>query len=183
MKLEKVYDELYGMIEDLKKKIGAGGSQVTITPALESGTKVADYSIDGIDGVIYTPTPFIPKDYSASEQDTGLKWIDGRAIYTKTVDFGALPNNTSKDVAHGITDLDFIISISGGAKSSQYYIPLPYATYPVSDVLQIYADDTNISAVSHTDHSGYTESYITLVYVKTPPSPEPENETKNRRKK
>lgn len=56
MILEKVYDELYGMIEDLKKKINAAEkSDVTITPALESGTKIADFEIDGNDGSIYAP--------------------------------------------------------------------------------------------------------------------------------
>lgn len=57
MTLGKVYDELYGMIEDLKKKIQAAEkSDVTITPALESGTKIADYEIDGSEGSIYAPT-------------------------------------------------------------------------------------------------------------------------------
>ena len=61
MTIEKVYDELYGMIDDLKKQIAAGGgTDVTITPALESGTKVADYEIDGEAGVLYAPTPETP---------------------------------------------------------------------------------------------------------------------------
>lgn len=34
---------------------GGGGSTVTITPSLQSGTKVADYSIDGTSGAIYAP--------------------------------------------------------------------------------------------------------------------------------
>lgn len=58
MILEKVYDELLGMIEDLKKKVAglSGGSVVTITPTLQSGEKLADYSIDGTDGAIYAPS-------------------------------------------------------------------------------------------------------------------------------
>ena len=57
MILEKVYDELIGMIEDLKKKVAgiSGGSTVTITPVLESGTKVADFEIDGSEGSIFIP--------------------------------------------------------------------------------------------------------------------------------
>ena len=35
---------------------GGGGSTVTITPTLESGTKIADYSIDGDSGSLYAPT-------------------------------------------------------------------------------------------------------------------------------
>lgn len=36
---------------------GGGGSTVTITPTLESGTKIADYSIDSTSGSLYAPTP------------------------------------------------------------------------------------------------------------------------------
>ena len=34
---------------------GGGGSEVEITPTLSSGTKLADYSIDGVSGEIYAP--------------------------------------------------------------------------------------------------------------------------------
>lgn len=36
---------------------GGGGSEVTITPTLQSGTKIADYSIDHEAGSLYAPTP------------------------------------------------------------------------------------------------------------------------------
>lgn len=36
---------------------GGGGSEVTITPTLESGTKIADYTIDDTTGSLYAPTP------------------------------------------------------------------------------------------------------------------------------
>lgn len=36
---------------------GGGGSEVTITPVLTEGTKIADYSIDGESGSLYAPDP------------------------------------------------------------------------------------------------------------------------------
>lgn len=36
---------------------GSGGSNVTITPTLQSGTKIADYTIDETSGSLYAPTP------------------------------------------------------------------------------------------------------------------------------
>lgn len=36
---------------------GGGGADVTITPTLSSGTKIADYEIDGEAGILYAPTP------------------------------------------------------------------------------------------------------------------------------
>lgn len=50
-------------------------------------------------------------DYSLTEQDTGLKWIDGKAIYQKTIDFGSMPVNSEKDVAHGISNLAFVVDM------------------------------------------------------------------------
>lgn len=37
---------------------GGGGSVVTIDPVYNSGTKIADYSIDGEDGEIYIPSQY-----------------------------------------------------------------------------------------------------------------------------
>lgn len=36
---------------------GGGGSDVTITPTLATGTKIADYTIDSESGSLYAPTP------------------------------------------------------------------------------------------------------------------------------
>lgn len=36
---------------------GGGGSEVTITPTLQTGTKIADYEIDSTPGELYAPTP------------------------------------------------------------------------------------------------------------------------------
>ena len=57
--------ELYG---DLSGTIGldGGGADVTITPTLSSGTKIADYEIDGGGGSLYAPTPESPIEYTAS---------------------------------------------------------------------------------------------------------------------
>lgn len=40
---------------------GGGGSDVSITPTYNQGTKIADYSIDGNEGAIYTPEIEISK--------------------------------------------------------------------------------------------------------------------------
>lgn len=68
---------------------GGGGSTVTITPTLSSGTKIADYSIDGVSDSLYAPSGGGGGgvNYSTSEQDTGLKWIDNKPIYQKTIHY------------------------------------------------------------------------------------------------
>jgi hypothetical protein len=52
-------------------------------------------------------------DYSTTEQDTGLEWVDGSHIYQKTVNFGSLPNNGYKDVSTGVVNFDKLINIWG----------------------------------------------------------------------
>lgn len=42
---------------DIYRSGGGGGSTVEITPVYNTGTKIADYSIDGEEGAIYIPEP------------------------------------------------------------------------------------------------------------------------------
>ena len=62
--------------------------------------------------VIYAQT-ISDMDYSTSEQDTGCKWIDGKKIYRKTIDFGAFPNASSKNVNHGVANIARVVKIDG----------------------------------------------------------------------
>ena len=39
---------------------------------------------------------------------TAERWIDGKPIYRKVIDFGALPDTTTKSVLHGIENTDYI---------------------------------------------------------------------------
>ena len=51
--------DLQGYVEGMIQLSGggSGGSTVEITPVLSSGTKIADYEIDGDEGSLYAPTP------------------------------------------------------------------------------------------------------------------------------
>ena len=100
--------------------------------------------------------------YSTNEVKTGGKWIDGKPIYRKTIDCGALPNNTSKTVAHGISNLEKAIMVSGFAINNNWeFIYIPHALYG------FYINKTNIVMNTTFDYSSYTETYITIEYTKT----------------
>lgn len=64
---------------------GGGGSVVTITPTLSSGTKIADYTINGAGGELYAPSGGGSSGhvYSTDEQVVGT-WTDGSTVYEKT---------------------------------------------------------------------------------------------------
>lgn len=66
-KILKVVNGVWTAVEDS----GSGGSTVTITPTLAEGVKIADYNIDGVDGILYTPDVF----ESATTSAVGTKGL------------------------------------------------------------------------------------------------------------
>lgn len=107
-------------------------------------------------------------DYSLVEANTGATWIDGSPIYKKTINFGALPNATSKRVAHGISNLDLIIKTEGYSKDSyNIHRAVPYTHMGSSlggSVMDIESSD--IVIYTDSDRSGLT-AYVTLYYTKS----------------
>ena len=107
----------------------------------------------------------IEEKYSTSEEVVAI-WIDNKPIYRKVIDFGALPNNTSKSVTHGINNLSQVISLTGFAGSSinNGGIPIPHAVdnYPVF----MWIDDTDVFVQTTSDRTGYTKTYIIIEYTK-----------------
>ena len=55
---------------------GGGGSDVSITPTYNQGTKIADYSIDGNEGAIYTPEIEISKYVSSGVKICEIEGVE-----------------------------------------------------------------------------------------------------------
>lgn len=104
--------------------------------------------------------------YSLDEVITSNKWIDGKPIYKKTINFGALPNNTSKSVAHSISGIERVVKIEGNGFVTGYFYPLPYPATTSVSCISLYATDTNIVVGSGSDRSSIN-AYITIYYTKT----------------
>lgn len=64
--------------------------------------------------------------YSTTEQLTGGTWIDGKPIYRKVIDIGALPSTSTKTITNAFSNIDTRISMYGFAESSAGGITLPY---------------------------------------------------------
>ena len=111
---------------------GSGGSTVIITPTLSSGTKVADYEIDGVTGSLYAPNGggasaledltdvdiTTPTDGQALVYDaTNDKWINGTVQggggHMDTLWTGNETPTQSYtptiQLAHPISDYDFLL--------------------------------------------------------------------------
>ena len=109
--------------------------------------------------------------YSTSEVDTGYTWINGAHIYKKTVDCGSLPNNTSKDIAHNITNMAQVVRIEGVSYRSSDGIwfqigNVPNASVGIETSINVNVNTTNIVLITGNDRTNMT-AYVTLYYTKT----------------
>jgi len=107
-------------------------------------------------------------DYSTEEKIVGT-WIDGKPIYQKTIDCGGLPNNSTKEIAHGISNLDFIVHSFGITKRTSdglcEQIPSPNTNDSFASELSI--TPSVIYITTHSDRTSFTKSYVTIQYTKT----------------
>lgn len=125
-----------------------------------------------LDVVVGKSTMYIASSdcYSTEEKEIGC-WTDGKPIYQKTIDFGALPNNASKSVAHGIANIEEVVDYECLAYSTSngYHLAIPYVnkTNPNLYNIQFDIDATNINIVTSADRTTYDICRVTLKYTKT----------------
>ena len=108
--------------------------------------------------------------YSTDEVKTGGKWIDGKPIYRKVVDFGALPNATIKEVSFDNINADTFVKIEGIAmNNSGSAVTIPFAdTSAATQSIAIFINSSSVSiSTGATNRSDYTKCYITIEYTKT----------------
>ena len=104
--------------------------------------------------------------YSTSEVKTNATWIDGKPIYKKTIDFGALPNATNKQVKHNINNLDRIIKVEQSIDNSGSGFLEFSSGNPNNNIFNLYGTATTIG-VTATDNRSGCHAYFTLWYTKT----------------
>lgn len=111
----------------------------------------------------------VTQDFSTEEQVTPRTWVDGRPVYQKTVEFGQLPNNTSKTVDHGIPDLDEVIEDRGFAHDpdTTESIPIPFPSNTPADTVTLSIDSTGITITTNQDRTAFDDCFFTLIYTKT----------------
>ena len=81
----------------------------------------------------------------------------GKPVYVKAVNYGAMPNASRKNVAHGITNLSACIDIYGSHNQWNFGVP---------EIDFLYANEANISMKTNSDCSAYTATVV-MKYTKT----------------
>lgn len=107
--------------------------------------------------------------FATYEQDTGLKWVDGKTIYIKTVKITSL-NSSNPQYQHGISNFGELIDIYGtGYWSGQGWQPIQRV---VTDNIGPYGlglgdvNSTKFMLQVGTSYTGFQKAYITLKYTK-----------------
>ena len=137
-------------------------------PKIVAGTGMSSTFTTGANATI---TLNAEPNYSASEVDTKVKWVDGKTIYRKTIHTGTLPNSGNIQVAHGIS-YSSIIKVEGIAQGNSslsytsFSLPFSGSVVNSASFIQIWVDTTNITISTGSDRSAY-DSYVTLYYTKS----------------
>lgn len=107
--------------------------------------------------------------YSTEEVDTGTTWINGKAIYKKTIDVGALPNNSYTEFQHNIDGIESVVKYEGiaiDATTNATTLTIPYAATGDSGAMECWVSRSIILVATDSDRTGYT-GYITIYYTKS----------------
>lgn len=109
--------------------------------------------------------------YVENEFLNGQVFFQDQQAFRTLVNFGALPNATSKSIPHGInTTNTFSFTRIYGCATDQVtmqYIPLPYASPTALNNIQLDVDATNVTITTGIDYSAYTVTYVILEYIKS----------------
>lgn len=92
-----------------------------------------------------------------------------RQVYRTVIDFGALPNATTKSAPH------YIICNAGTSFTRIYatasdttgftYLPIPYASPTAANNIEINVDGTNVNIITGSNRSNYNICYVILEYL------------------
>lgn len=119
--------------------------------------------------------------YDAVETVTGQRFLPTfgtqeasnatyRSVLRKVIDTGALPNATSKSVAHGITlNTSFSVTRIYGAATNptNSFIPIPFASPVLANNISLEMNGTDIVIITGSDRTTYTRSFVIVEWTTT----------------
>ena len=108
----------------------------------------------------------IDPQYNTAETLTHKVWIDGKAIYRKVFEMGAMPLATGNiNKAHDIINLDKVVRISGFLSNGTTTLSLPYTASSAANTAAVDVNGTTVYLVNTGSFSGYN-GVIILEYTK-----------------
>ena len=148
---------------DVASKVDGGGSEVTVTPIVTGGTKIATITVDGTNKDIYAPDIV----YSTTEQKIG-KWIDGSDLYRKVIQY--TPESSITTGNHAIADVTGLKIVKYDAvaynttNGNNFHIPLPVGNVSTA----IGTNGTNLILSLSNETWGTDSLFVVIIeYIKT----------------
>ena len=151
-------------IDDAIARALPGGAIDTALQNKLGGIESTDYpgcyyrTVDGV-AEWFNPPTFLGVEYRTTERYLG------KPVYVKTVDFGAMPDNTLKVVTFGDNTTRPVSA--HGIMAGEYVIPgcTGSSNYP-SQEMQVFTAPGQVGITAHINRSGYT-AVVIVKYWKT----------------
>ena len=142
--------------ENSRKNLG-------VAPAVESSVHVGCYyrTVEGRAEWINPPMLYNTEYRTADRHN-------GKVVYTKAIDIGALPDKSSKMVEHGLNSSATFVSVEAFAQSTTNTVFMPFpmiSTDSGATVGKVHCTAAGVYATTYTNMSSYT-AYAVLRYTK-----------------
>ena len=139
-----------------------------LTKVLKKNNQNVNTSISSLSTSITNINNNLNKSYYSTTEKVVGTWINGKTLYEKTINFGTLANNTTKEVAHNIKNVDLIWMHEGFVIEGERSTGLTYVTTSSKNEnnWSFQVNKTTIKNTTGMDRTDYT-AYITLRYTKT----------------
>ena len=107
-----------------------------------------------------------PYEITTGQETATNEYIDGKQVYMKRINCGALPNASQKAVAHGVSGfvLTDIKAVFAGTSGDRLFVPYVNPNN-VSESIALGLNNNNIYLTTAVDYSSYT-GYVTMYYTK-----------------
>src|SRR3990167_6382021 len=116
-----------------------------------------------VDNNLWAPIP-------ATVDSAAAQTATQRAEFRKVIDFGALPNNSEKPIAHGIAfDSTFTMTHMYATTTNPTtlnYRQIPYVSEDATELITLRADGTNVYIETFKDLTAFTRTFVVLLYLK-----------------
>ena len=116
-----------------------------------------------VDNNLWAPDP-------STVDSTAAQTATQKAEFRKVIDFGALPNNSEKPIAHGIA-FDSAFTMTGlyattTNPTTLNYRPIPYVSDDATELITLRADGANVYIETFKNQTAFTRTFVVLQYLK-----------------
>ena len=140
------------------------------TPAAGDTGKILKVGSDGYE----LATDYATIGYSSTETDTGLTWIDGKKIYSRSFE-GTTPETAGNLTVGTLGEISTLIHMFGSCSEAAHPERLRLLERMYAPTVAISTGEIVLSVAE-----GYVSSYYNLTVLYTKPDPAPTNETKKK---